>query len=297
MAVTGYEKDIDLPGPRPRTRGLLIGPNGGARELPASELTADGNNRLTAGVTWLPWGEITLTAEAVGCAVDYSKSARDLPRQMAQYAFLIYDALTCNKLSGMLDELWSRLEHNFMVGLSAAFARQLEFAADGGIGLIGADNYNGNSAADYRPVGFGGAATSLRVALNTLEQYLASKILDSTGMIHMTPGLLSLAAADYLVEWDGSVYRTHTGHIVVGDAGHTGLSTPTGGAIGTAAAPWIYATSDVWWALKEQPKLMEAETGEGYEWLRKNIDRPMLETYGILVFDPNILAAAKVTVA
>lgn len=296
MALTGYEKDIDIPGPRPRTRGLLIGPNGGARELPAEMLTYGGSSRLTAGVTWLPWGEITLTTEPVGCAIDYNKSARELPRTMAQYAFLIYDALTCGKLSGMLDELWARVDHNMLVGLSAAFATQLESAADGGLGLVGANNYNGDTAADYVPA-VGGAATSLRVALNSLEQYLASKMLDSVGMIHMTPGLLSLAAADYLVVWDGTVYRTHTGHVVVGDAGHTGTSTPTGGAQGTAAAPWIYATSDVWWAVRDQPLLMEAETGEGYELLRKNVDRPMRETYGILVFDPNILAAARVTVA
>lgn len=283
MAATGYEKDIDLPGPRPRTRGILTQ---AARELPNSELIADGSNRLTAGVTWLPWGAITLTADTATCATVYAKAARALPAVVYMPAFLIYDSLKCGAISGLLDEMWARLDKNFEVGVSAAIARQLEFAASGGIGLQG--------NATYVPAGLG-AATSLRVALNSAENYIASKLLDSVGMIHMTPGLLTLAAADYLVEWDGSVYRTHTGTIVVGDAGHTGLSTPQGAAIGTATAPWIYVTGDVWYALRGVEK--GPETGEGTQFIRKNLERPLLEVYALLAFDPNVLAAYKVTVA
>lgn len=296
MAATGYEKDIDLPGPRKRTRGLLLD---AARELPADALTVSNVNRLTAGVTWLPWGEIVLTTAEANCLVEWEgneKGVRELPTVMYQPAFLIYDALTCGTLSGMLDELWERLAVNFDVGVSAAFARQLEFAAEGGLGLEGASNYGGDATADYVPA-VGGAATSLRVALNSLENYLASELLNGVGMIHMTPGLLTLAAADDLIEWDGSVYRTATGHVVVGDAGHTGLSTPDTGVIGTTAAPWIYATGDVWYAMIGQPRRMDAESGEGYQLLRRNQDRPLAELYGVILFDPNILAAARVTVA
>lgn len=295
MAATGYEKDIDLPGPRPRPgkRGTLLQH---AREIPADELVADGNNRLTAGITWLPWGDIDLRTEAIGCNVVYSKEARDLPHDMYQAAFLIYDALTCNNLSGMLDELWRRLDVNFGVGLSAAFARQLEFAADGGLGLQGASNYDADGT-DYVPNGAGGSAVSLRVAMNNLEMYLATRLMNGTGMIHMTPGLFALAVADELAVWDGTDFRTATGHIVVGDAGHTGLSTPSGGAQGTAAAPWIYATGDVWWAVKAVPKLEEAESGNGYQLIKRNIDRPMFEVAGLLAFDPTVLGAARVTVA
>lgn len=294
MAATGYEKDVDFPGPRPRTRGLLLD---AAREIPAEALTAAGVNRLPTGVIWMPWGAITLTTEEVGCAVEYAKAARELPRNMYQPAFLIYDALTCGTLSGIIEELWQRLGHNFALGLSAAFATQLETAAKGGLGLQGALNYGGDAAADYQPSGFGSAATTLRLALYSLEQYLAATILNGLGMIHVTPGLLTLGAADDLWTWDGSVYRTATGHVVVGDAGHTGTSTPVGGAAGSAAAPWIYATGDVWFATLGVPKLMDAETGEGYTLLRKNVDRPIVEVKGLLAFDPNVLAAAKVTVA
>lgn len=294
MAATGYEKDIDLPPPPPRTRGLLLDV---ARQIPESELNYGGTNRLPAGVTWLPWGPVQLTNEQANCSVVYAKTARALPKVMYQPAFLIYDALTCGKLSGMLQELWDRLDYNFRVGLSAAFAAQLETAADGGLGLKGVSNYGGDTAADYVPAGNTTAAASLRVCVNFLENYLASKLLNAEGVIHCTPGLLTLGAGDYLWEWDGSVYRTATGTRVVGDAGHTGLSTPDGGAAGTAAAPWIYATSDIWYAVLGVPKRADAETGEGYEVIKRNYDRPLAEVFGVLAFDPNILAAAKVTVA
>jgi hypothetical protein len=288
MVATGYEKDIDLPGPRPRPgmRGTLIT---SAREIPASELDADGTNRLPAGVTWLPWGTIVLESDPVNCAVVYDKAARALPGLAYQSAFLVWDGLTCNTLSGMLAELWARLETNFSLGVSAALARELMTGAEGNLGLIG--------DATYVPA-VGGAATSMRVAFNSLNMYLASKILNGTGMIHLTPGLLNLAIADYLVEWDGDVYRAvGTGHIVVGDAGHTGLVTPQGGAAGAAASPWIFATSDVWYALLGVPKHEEAETGEGVTYIRRNLDRPLMEVKAVLAFDPNILAAARVTVA
>lgn len=284
MVATGYEKDIDLPGPRPRTRGILTD---AARLIPNSELNAAGVDRMPAGVTWLPWGAVVLTSEEANCTVVYEKEARDLPAVVYQPAFLVYDSLQCGTLSGMMNELWDRLAVNFRVGLSAALATQLATAAQGGIGLIGNATY----------VPGGGATSSLRVAINSAENYLASKLLDSIGLIHLTPGLLALAVADYLVEWDGSVYRTATGTIVVGDAGHTGIVTPQGMAIGTAAAPWIFATGDVWYSVREIPKRMEAETGEGYTLIRKNLERPLAELFGLVAFDPNVLAAFKVTVA
>lgn len=294
MAATGYEKDIDLPGPRPRTNGLLIGPNGAARQIPASSLTSAGVSRLTAGVTWLPWGEISLTSDQVGCDVDYTKAARPLPPVMFQPAFLVYDALTCHKLSGMVNELWSRLETNFAVGLSAAFATQLETGGQGGLGLIGANNYD-TAGTDYVPEIVTSGAGSVQLGIALLEQYLADVVLDSVGVIHLTPGLYTIAGAFGM--FDPATSRTPTGHLVVGDAGHTGQATPVGGSAPGSGNAWIYATTDVWWATRMQPKLEDAETGEGYELLRKNVDRPLMELYGLLAFDPNVIGAALVSYA
>lgn len=293
MAATGFEKDIDLPGPRPRTRGTLLSV---AREIPRAELVASGFNRLPAGVTWLPWGPVVLTNVEADCNVVYSKVVRDLPATIAVPAFLVYDALHCSTIAGMYDELWNRVNHNFEVGLSAAIARQLELGTFGGLSLQGAQDYNGVSTADYVPVVVPG--TTLRLAVNGLENYLASKLLDSVGTIHLTPGLLALGAADLLWMWDegAGAYRTATGTYVVGDAGFTGTSTPNGGAAGSTASPWVYATGDVWYAVMAQEKADEND-GNGYKLVNRNTDRPLAEVYAVVCFDPNVLAAARVTVA
>lgn len=290
MAATGLEVAIDLAGPRPRTQGTLLSK---ARRIPAEALSQAGVNRLPAGIEWLPWGDGGVTAEEVGCAVVYDKQARELPGLVYQPSFLIWDALTCSNLSGMLDELWDRIDHNLDVQMSYAFASQLEDAAQGGIGLIGADNYVGTT--DYRPEVVTTAASSVQLAIALLEDFLAEKLRGGLGVIHLTPGLYSIAVAFGLV--DSMLSTTPTGHAVVGDAGHSGQDTPTGGSAPGTGEAWAYATGDVWYAVAAQPRMLEAESGEGYQFIRRNTDRPLGEAYGLLAFDPNILGAALVSYA
>jgi hypothetical protein len=293
MAATGWEKDIDLPGPRARTRGTLLSV---ARRIPDEALTSAGVNRLTGGITWLPWGVGNLSVDAANCDVDYNKVARTLPPVMFQPAFLIYDSLTCSNLSGMLDELWRRIGANLDVYLSAAFADQLEDASEGGLGLIGANNYDA-AGTDYAPTVVTSGASSLKLAMVLLEDHLAAKLHGGLGVIHLTAGLLALAVAEGLVDWEDGAYRTPTGHAVIGDAGHTGTDQPNGAGAPGAGNVYIYATGDIWYAVQGVDRRPEAETGEGYQFIRRNVDRPLGELYGVLAFDPSVVGTALVDIS
>src|SRR5262245_37217779 len=123
VTATGFEKDIDLPGPVRRDRGLL---QQVTRSIPAAELTRSGVNRFPAGVTWLPWGAGGLNIDEVGCNANYDKQPGDFPDVALQEAFLVWDSVQCSTLSANMDQLRGRLDTYFDVYLSAAFARALE---------------------------------------------------------------------------------------------------------------------------------------------------------------------------
>lgn len=300
VTPSGFEKDIDLAPPSRRTRGLLLD---AARPIPASELSVGAANRLPAGVTWLPWGSPDSTTEGVYGVLDadpdpgdevllatYNKLPRELPAVQFQHAFLLWDSLQCTTLASSLEWLNDRIDVDFELMESAAFAAELESGANGTLGLKGDSTH-----VPARPQA--NTAVSIRLGIYSLEQHLASVLSDGVGMFHVTPGLLVLLAADYIVEWDGSVFRTATGHIVVGDAGFTGGVIPQGGTGAAAGTNWIYASGPVWTAIADGSTQELRETGEGQVALRTNKNRPLKEEHGLFVFDPGFVGAVKVTIA
>lgn len=283
--ATGVEIDIDLQAPAVRRNATLLS---AADQIPTATLTRDGVSRMAAGITWLPWGEGSLTAAAVGCNVVYDKDGRALPEIAVQPAFLLYDGLLCSTLGGALDEMWARLDYNFDLYLSSAFAAELASGtASGGLGLKG--------DATYVPRVVSGSAVPLMTGMAHLEANLADALNGGIGMIHLTPGLLGIARAEGIVEWDDGQYRTATGHVVIGDAGFTGQVTPQGQSAASSGQAWIYSSGRVWYATTRAERL-DGEPGEAATKVRRNEDRPLMEEYGLVAFDPNLLGAARVTV-
>lgn len=274
------EHPIDIPAPPVRDRGLLIDA--------LVELTgvADGDQwRAGHGVEWLPWGPIDVTVEAASLFDEYDKQPTGLPDLVTQRAFLIWKSMrraAAEPISTLLQRVHSALDSPVL--LSAWMARELESAQSAGIDLTG--------SAAHPPTFAAATGVSLHKALIRIEAALTEHQPNVRGIIHLTPGLYGQAAADGLIVGDG-VKHTHTGHLVVGDAGHTGKATPHGGSAAGTDEMWIYATTQVYYALGP----IRGVTATGADMpvnAMVNEYRPLGERLGILVFDPAVMIAAKV---
>lgn len=290
--ATGAELDINAPAPEGRTRATLLSV---AQRIPTSELSRSGTDRMIGGVTWLPWPDIAVNREEADCDTVYNKVPRALPEVAVQSAFLLWDSVKCSTAGmdlSMLAQMasYGLEEEGF---LSAQFAMELENATlSTGLDLVG--------SVAYPPTIVAPTAVGLDVAIARLETYLATTSLKPgmRGTIHLTPALLTLAAADDLIEFRGDVYRTATGHAVIGDAGHTGQETPQGGSGPGADQAWIYATGDIWYGVSDMKGVTTSTDPDGGAvHIAHNDLRPLAERYGIIVFDPNTVAAALVSVA
>lgn len=80
--------------------------------------------------------------------------------------------------------------------------------------------------------------------LACLEQALADCSISGTGMIHVTPGLMTHLYAARLVERFGNVFRTANDTLVVADAGYTGEG--PNGVPPVDGSVWAYATDLVY---------------------------------------------------
>ncbi len=290
--ATGAELDINAQAPEGRTRATLFSV---AQRIPASQMSRAGTDRMIGGVTWLPWPDIAVNHEEADCDTVYNKEARALPEVVVQSSFLLWDSVKCSTAGmdlSMLAQMasWGLEEEGF---LSARFAMELENATlSTSLDLVG--------SVAYPPTIVASTAVSLRVAIARLETFLATTSLKPgmRGVIHLTPALLTLAAADDLIEFRNDVYRTATGHAVIGDAGHTGQETPQGGSAPAADQAWIYATGDVWYGMSEMQGVTNATDPDGGAvYVAHNDLRPLVERYGIIIFDPYTVGAAKTTIA
>lgn len=263
---------IDLPSPRPRTRGRLVDV---AMPIP------DFASRFS-GVEWLPWPGVEDNRDEVLCETVYAKDPRDLPELQNQPAFLFWDALTCSTLGISLSTLGRFLNENVTDFLSATLALELESGTgSGGASLA--------STADVVT----SAAVPLKVAMALLEDHLGSVLHGGLGVIHLTPGLFTLAVSEGLV--DGDTHKTPTGHDVIGDAGHTGLVDPAdGGAPGTNEK-YIYASGDIWYATSAIKGVTMIESEDAAPvYIPQNDNRPLVERYGLIVFNQDLVGGALV---
>lgn len=292
LGVNGADEAVHHPvdtfmRPRPRTRGTLLSV---AREIPAEQLTSRDTYRLGAGIEWTPWPSIVAAREAIDCDVVYDKSeVRAVPELVAQDPFLLWDRIGCSTGGLDLDWLVEAARQGLDDYVTVALAAELETASgSGGFGLVG--------NATYQPEIVNSTAEKLALAIARLEEYLAgSKWAGALGVIHLTAGLLTLAQEIGIVEWRDGAYRTATGHAVVGDAGHTGSLAPYGESSAGTDEAWIYATGDVWYALGTIPSLDDPTDPDGGPvYVGRNQNEPLLERIGLVVFDPEVLAAALV---
>lgn len=86
-------------------------------------------------------------------------------------------------------------------------------------------------------------ATNVVAAISALEQALADCNTGKVGYIHVRPRAVAYLAYAHQLRWDGTVYRTMRGNVVICGDGYSGLG-PADEAP-TATTEWFYATGRV----------------------------------------------------
>jgi hypothetical protein len=278
---------VNLPLAPVRDRGLLTQV---APRIPADAYLADrGEIRwVRDGVVWRPWMYREPQVDAATDGTVYAKDPDAIVDPVEYASFLLWDSLFEGTLSN--ERAWMEQNTSYTIEslVSVAIAGQLEAAAP----LSGGPSLPGDVT--YPPTIVEGAAVAVSVAVASLEQFLADALHGAVGMIHLTPAQLVAAHIAEAVYWDGSTYRSPGGHCVVGDPGHAGQATPQGGSAPAAGQAWAYATSTVFWDVSPAQNFTATSVSPDSHDLMRNVEKPLKERYGIVVFDPNVVGAALV---
>lgn len=282
MAVTGMEIALPLNAmpPEARVRGTLLSV---AREMPGSWTSANGTERgYGLGVTFVPWGCDDLQTLELQCeTAEAEPTINALPDIEAFAAYRVVDALTCTTLSVDDEDLAERLRTRMGVMVSGAMANQLARAT-----------LTANKSLRTESTVLATTSIPLLSALVVLEDHLANVLHGGLGMIHLTPGLLAAAKTLGYAELTGDRYLSPTGHTVIGDAGFTGTIAPdAGGAPGlTGRERWIYASSPVWYSMRNPQVLGVLVDGVGGH----NDWDAIADAYAVTAFDPCTVGAVLV---
>jgi hypothetical protein len=253
--ATGMEAVIELP-LRRRTRGLLIDT---ADRIPNS-------TRWTAGVTLRPWGcSGLIPTDADYC--DFDSDELDeffaVGNNPIFDAFDIYNTESCSTLDSDITVLNDRVERRWEVMVSEQVATRL------------------NVELAYRAtvVTTGPVNTSILIA--KAEEALALTLHGGLGMVHLSPAALSMVVAEGSVDLRGDQWRTPGGHLVVADAGHSGIQ-PDGEVL-LAGTEWVYTTGAVLYGLGE-PRIPTKAT----EYLDRSTNTNTARAIGtsVVAFDP-----------
>lgn len=188
--------------------------------------------RWTAGIITRPWGcGGFLPTDANYC--DFEAADLDDFFDTGEWAtfdpFEIYNTETCTSREADVVDLNGRLSTRWEVMVSEQIASRLnvEMAARATVFTTGPVN------------------TSIMLA--NAEESLALSLHGGRGLIHMSPAALSMVS-ERLSFRDGS-WQTASGHIVIADAGHTGLAPE--GESSIPGTEWVYTSGQVVYGLSD----------------------------------------------
>lgn len=151
--------------------------------------------------------------------------------------FLVWATDQCSTLGFAARDFEGRARRQLAASESFQIANEL-WTGDLAIADGLANRYLTDSASDTVTSSAGTPTASL----GALVAALGAAQHGMTGMIHVTPQVLVLLAADWAVYRDGNIWRTPMGHRVVADDGYDG-SGP--GGTPASATQWMYATSTI----------------------------------------------------
>ena len=182
--------------------------------------------------------------------------------------FSMHLELEQDNLTGMsAAEVDAYLDQHMRLWQSAVIAREVRDAAY-------SDNPYFTNEADTVT---GLDATSVG-ALAAVEDALAVKIGNGAGMLHMTPGMLTILASKGAVSDSGGTWRSPTGHQVVADAGW----------VGSGGTGYIYGSGPVYVAVANE---YDAQTLQ----LADNRFSTFRKLDALVAFEPCAVVRAAVT--
>lgn len=300
--ATGMELDIEPLVPRKRTRALLIdsalripeisGPNpddnravgnDGVSEAPDGGYTGAPVNRWAAGITFTPYGCVGLQRIPDAFCIpegDDPENEIDWDTDLTIFeSFQVFGDDRCSALSTDFGWLQARLDARWAALASEQLALELMQAANSG-----SSPSLGSSATIVT-----GAPADTELLLPLCENYLAQVLHGAQGMIHLTPGALTLADVFHRLKLeDDGTYTTPTGHIVVADAGYLGLD-PDGG-VPEDGTEYAYVSSMV--GLEMGPPDDLGNSDQGLDRSR-NIWHARKIAQAIFMFDPCSVGAIQ----
>ena len=286
--------EVRAPRLRRRPRGLLLDvtepidesalrpSDDGTRDFSVAERIVGGVNFVGVGCSTLDtyeneWcSEVTLPDDESTCEVHEFSSFVAIDRENAPAYF---------------HEPWieDRIRQRFGVMTSAQVARELQTGA-----LTGNPNMQDNATEVVDDL------TPVDEALFVVNE-IAADLDGAEVTIHTSPGLFELLVAEYDISQDERTdendptalpFRTATGHVLVGDAGHDGSAAPDGYTT-EAGGSWLYATLPVMTWLGEVEPVGQFSARFDHE--RDTLDSIFIRQ-AIVGFDPCWVAAVQVQV-
>lgn len=270
MAVTGFGPVIEnYPAAPVRPVGLFLDT---ARRLTSITF------RFPLGVKFQGANYDGLFVNDVDCTPSGLQSPHGYKDIEEQPAFSIYDSVICTTLSKTFDEVSAYIAERWPVLISNAYATELlTGAVSGGHSLQGDDTALG-------------ASSTVLGAISTLDAVLAQNLRGGQGMLHLAPSLLAYAVTNGSVNRRGDTYFSPSGHVVVADSAYEPSGDPD--SVTTVTA---YATGPVYWAATDRIPL-SGIAHENTDFARNTV-QAIEESYGLLLFDPDLVWSTVTTKA
>ena len=271
MTAIGNPTVATLPKPRVRDFGTFVSSAHPLRPY----LTADGQNRWPAGVTWNAWGcPDDVNIEAIDCDLHTRDTDPDgFGNLQTVAAFTLWDAIQCSTLAALPAELEDRLRYSLDDTISFAVAQAFMAGAGGADGFNQFYGINSNDFTVEKSID----------ALGQAEQYLADTLHGALGFIHTQPRVLVHLLREEAVELVDNQFISPLGHIVVVDAGYgDGLLDPDIPAVDNGG--WMVTSGPVYFVLNEFHPWATPNTFESLN-LPHNDMKLLADRQAIIAFD------------
>lgn len=284
MALLALPTPVPLTGffPELRTDATFLDV---AFEMPDEWVMAGGVNRaFGGGLEFVPWGTRSLQTVKLECSADETEiTPHGLESIDMQLPFRLADAIYCSSLSVTGDQLAELAVERVRLLESAAFASQ----------LIRATTQNSDGLANTATV-ISGTAFAVKRAVARVEDFLATRLSNGIGFVHMPPSVFSLAVAEGSVINRNGMWTTATGHRVIADAGYVDAIHPTGQAQSQAESKWVYASGPVFYRKTTAGKMEGSDdAGAAYNFPHNDVEA-YADVMGLIAFDPTTVGAVRV---
>lgn len=272
---------IEAPKPKKRPWGLLLDT--------ATDLALDGD-RWRAGIKFASYGCAGLRRSTPEFCI--GETPEDIDDDLTEGglvefgSFSILATESCTTLDVDLAWLQGRLDARFAVMASEQVAAELMAGSNATIQAPEEEATTSPNFAEVATVVTTGPLET-DVVIAKIEEDLAERLHGGEGMIHMSPAVFSMVAADRAIFVNGQ-YRTRSGHLIVTDAGYVGQE-PDGESPATNVE-WVYGSGPVYYQLG--PPRLRGPMETAFDRTRNTI-RARTVAEAVVAFDPCTVVAAE----